>query len=349
MHHPLVKKIYRLIKTHLSTCLFISGFLLDPFTLPDGNTRIATYMGIFYVTIISCAILAREIVITRNKATKTEEHIYNGLTFAIALLSGALLSYVFVYYERSAELSVSWPFFILFIGIMICHEFISTHHFRFMLDIAVLLIGSLFFSIFKIPLLLKEVSDESFVISVAIALTLSLLFIHILSRTSDVAHDYKTKLQALAVSISLTVSFFYFGGFIPAVPLALKEVGIYSYIERVASGDSIDYRKETLTQKKSLFSLHPHYVQGESHTLYFFSAVEAPSEIKAPLSHLWYYYNKNTNMWEIVAAIPFSVYGGREGGYRAFSRIENSKKGLWRVIVKAGERRVVGRYTFVIE
>jgi hypothetical protein len=82
--------------------------------------------------------------------------------------------------------------------------------------------------------------------------------------------------------------------------------------------------------------------------VYFFSAVSAPALLTAPLSHVWEYYEPGTQQWQEKTVISFTLAGGREDGYRAYSHKENITEGLWRVTVKVDDKRIVGRMKFYI-
>ena len=65
-------------------------------------------------------------------------------------------------------------------------------------------------------------------------------------------------------------------------------------------------------------------------------------------SHVWEYYDPVSKRWQEKTVISFTLAGGRENGYRAYSHKENVTEGLWRVTVKVDDKRIVGRVKFYI-
>ena len=76
--------------------------------------------------------------------------------------------------------------------------------------------------------------------------------------------------------------------------------------------------------------------------------MNAPALLTAPLSHVWEEYDEATKQWNEKARITFTLAGGRDDGYRAFSQKEFVTEGLWRVTVKVDDNRIVGRVTFKV-
>lgn len=343
-----VKKFIQEGYHHIATVFFFIGFIFDSVNLPSPEEPLAKYLGIFYLVTLGLFLLLREYVVSRNTASKMEQNMYSFLTLGISLLSGAILSFVFIYYFRSAEILVSWPLFLAFVLIIFINEFISSHSFRFMLDLGVLMVSLIFFLVFNIPLFIHEQNDTIFVISVCIATLISFAYLYILSFSSEQAKVFTHKAYALAVGIPIVVMFLYFSNLIPAVPLSLKKADVYHSVVKKENGEFTAIAEPS--NEKGLLSYFTrkeiHYTEGES--IYFFSSVSAPSVLEAPLSHVWEYYDENQKTWILSTVIPFPLIGGREGGFRAYSNKDNVFPGLWRVSVKVGDRRVVGRLRFEV-
>ena len=345
-----MRKMFVLLKkytSHTTTIIFIVGFTFDMFLLPDIDDPIARYIGFSYLTIIALLIMFREWVVSRNRASIIEQRMYSFCTFVISYCSGSALSFVFVYSLRSAALSVSWPLFIILMICIFANEFVSTHNFRFTLDVGVLLIAILFYTIFNLPILLKMQNDTTFGISVAITIIASIIFMSFLRRSSEMAEEEAPKLYALAIGIPMFVGMLYFLNIIPAVPLSLSENGVYHSIIHTNDGVFIG-QSETDTRYFANYRTSSFHLSAADTGVYFFSAIHAPADLTAPLSHVWEEYNAKTHTWvQNGDPIPFTLEGGRESGYRAFSYKENITPGLWRVNVKVG-RRIVGRKTFEV-
>lgn len=338
--------------SHVTTILFVVGFVIDMIILPDIDHPLTRYIGLAHLTVVAILIMFREWVVSRNTASKLEQKLYSLSSFGISFSSGAALSFICVYAFRSAALSVSWPLFLILAVCIIANEFVSTHGFRLALDVGILLIASLFFAIFNIPVLLKVQNDVTFLISTAVTVVFSIVYVYLLQFTSESAKEETPKIFALALGIPMFVGMLYILNVIPAVPLSLNHAGVYHSVIRTSEGAFIVYAEKEdgiFLRRLIPFRTLVYHMTSTDSGVYFFSAVHAPAEITAPLSHVWEEYDEKKKQWVERSVISFGLEGGRADGYRAYSFKESIDEGLWRVSVKVDTKRVVGRYTFFVE
>lgn len=333
---------------HASTLIFVFGFFFDSFLLPDLERWEAKLLGFSYLTLLALAIVLREWVVSRNTASKFEQKLYSTLTFGVAFFSGSAMSFIFIYAMRSAAFAVSWPLFVILLIIMVANEYISTHNYRFTLDIGVLFVGVVFYSIFNVPIALGQVNDVVFLVSVGVAVGVSLAYMWILKHASEAAEDETARGYALAMGIPLFVGMLYFLNVIPAVPLSLKGSGIYHKVERLENGEYVG-RQEIDGRFLAKYRRDIYHLTNADDGIYFFSSVGAPAEVSAPITHVWEYYDKEKRTWVTTTTVSFGLTGGRGDGYRAYSKKENIFPGMWRVTVKVDDNRIVGRQRFYIE
>jgi hypothetical protein len=330
---------------HATTIIFVVGFLFDMFILPDINDPIARYIGVAYLSAVALLIMFREWLVSRNTASQMEQRLYSIATFGIAYFSGSALSFVFIYALRSAALSVSWPLFLILLICMIANEYVATHNYRFTLDVGVLLIATLFYTVFNIPILLKTQNDITFAIGIGVSIIISLAYIYLLKYMSETAYDEAPRAYALAIGIPMFVGMLYFLNVLPAVPLSLKDAGVYHGIIKTMSGDYIA-KEESDPRFLARFRTSIYHLAPTDTGIYFFSAVNAPVELTAPITHVWEYYDNQSKRWVESTRVSFTLAGGRSDGYRAYSLKENLTEGLWRVTVKVDQSRIVGRLKF---
>lgn len=332
---------------HLSTLLFIGGFIFDLLVLPDIDDAATRYVGIGYLIAISLLIFFREWIVSRNTADKTEQRIYAVTSYAITSFCGAALSFVFIYALRSAALSVSWPLLAVFLLCMFANEIVSSYNYRFTLDVGMFFLAMLFYLMFNIPVLVKTQNNFIFLISIIISIIISFLFIYILRRLSDTAQDETPRAIALAFGIPMFAAMFYFLNILPAVPLTQNNSGVYHNLYKTEEGEYIG-KKEVDNRFFNSYRQEIFHLTPEDDSLYFFSSVKAPANLKAPLSHVWEYYDTNTSKWLVRNTVSFTIVGGRKEGYRSYSKIENPVEGTWRVTVKVDDARIVGQKKFKV-
>lgn len=350
----MVHRLSYLVKhlTHTTTIIFIIGFVVDMIILPDIDHIITRFIGLGHLAVVAFFIMFREWLVSRNTATNFEQKLYSFSTFAVSLSSGAALSFVCIYAIRSAAISVSWPLFLILLLCIIANEFVSTHNFRFTLDVGILLIATLFYTIFNIPVLTKVQNDSSFLLSIVITIVISFIYLYLLQLTSEAARSEAPRTYALAIGIPMFVSMLYVLNVIPAVPLSLTNSGVYYNVIRVSTGEFIAQKEKvepSFFDNFSYFRNPVYYITPNDSEIYFFSAVRAPGEITAPLSHVWEQYDNDKNRWIERTIIPFTLDGGRKDGYRAYSYKENIGEGKWRVTVKVDNNRIVGRMKFNVK
>lgn len=320
------------------------------YMLPDPDNMVAIVIGLGHLFVVAFFIMFREWIVSRNTASSFEQKMYKISTFFILLSSGAALSFVLIYALRSAALSVSWPLFVILFICIFANEFVSTHSFRFSLDVGILLIAILFYIIFHFPLLLGVQNDITFAISIVVSIAISIFYIYVLRLMSETALDEAPRGYALAIGIPMFVGMLYFLNVLPAVPLSLKESGIYHNIVRTEVGEFI--AKKEVEKNMNFFSrlkTLTYNLSPNDTGIYFFSSIDAPTKLSAPISHVWEYYDDETKEWIPTTTISFGLTGGREDGYRAYSNKENITEGLWRVTVKVDGNRIVGRVNFLVK
>ncbi len=333
---------------HATTILFVVGFFIDMALLPDISDRLTQYIGLIYLTMIGVLILFREWVVSRNTATNIEQKLYSLATFAIAYFSGSALSFVFVYALRGAALSVSWPLFIILLLCSLANELVSSHKYRFTLDIGIYFTAVLFYAVFNVPILIKEQNDIIFLISLVLSALFGFIYISLLSRVSEVAHYEAPRGYALAIGIPMFVGMLYILNVLPAVPLSLSASGVYHSITHYDDGSYLAKSERKGTTFPYL-AVQVYHLSPNDNGVYVFASVKAPTELKAPILHVWEYYDEVTKNWGQSTVISYTTEGGRPSGYRAYSHKENITEGLWRVTIRAGNNRVVGRVAFKVK
>jgi hypothetical protein len=230
---------------------------------------------------------------------------------------------------------------------VLANELVSTHRLRLTLDVGILFVSAVFYFIFHLPVVLGKSNDAIFALSIGITVVVALGFSVVMRYVSETGEHEAARMHALAIGIPMFVGMMYYLNILPAVPLSLKERGVYYHIEREDGGR---YRGTYELDDRFLHSYRASTITVDPHdpAVYFFSAVDAPSALTAPLSHVWEYYDEQSHSWQEKLTVPFSIEGGRENGYRAYSVKENMIEGLWRITVKVDTNRVVGRERFYV-
>ena len=331
----------------VSFVVFVGGFIFDNLTLWRIDNLLDISILFSWLFVAAFAIVSLNIShhgLSRFKMFR-KENVW--LPLLIPFAFGALFSGFTIFFMRSAVLATSWPFLLIVIALFIGNEFFKERYLHLNFQVIILFIAVFFLMIFFIPIVFGRMGDGVFLLSGAVSLLAIGAFIHFLYFfLPKEARANKIGLTAGIGGVFLAINFFYFTNLIPPVPLSLKDGGVYHYMERTESGKYF-FQGE---QKKwyDVFDSYQdaHVVFGES--LFFYSAVFAPTRLNTNIIHSWQYYNEASKRWIVSANIRFPIYGGADRGYRGYSEKTNIFPGKWRVDVTDERGRVLGRTRFEI-
>ena len=166
---------------HISLAVFIFGFFLDAFTLPSVTSSWAYFTGIIYASIVGTLLIMREYIksdkISLNIFGKEESYYTNIFSIFISFFMGSLISFVFIYYLRGADILSGLPILIFILCIMIANEKVDSKN-RLLFDIFVYSVSMTFLFIFMIPVLFKSMGNFVFFFS----LVISCIFLYTFTR-----------------------------------------------------------------------------------------------------------------------------------------------------------------------
>lgn len=340
---------YRTHERFLAPAAFLAGFVFDNLTL----TRIdlpRNYLLLLGYLVVAAACVALINIYGREPrdAGYSENLTTAWLPFILQFSFGGLFSGFVVYYVRSGSLAASWPFLALLAFFLVGNELFKKHYQRLPFQVGVLFLGIFSFSIFFIPVIWGRMGTGVFLLSGAVSVAFLFLFLTFLSLLSpEKIRNHRRSVIATVAGAYAALNALYFANIIPPIPLALSDAGIYHAIKKTPEGGYA-----ILREKKSWFETLKnggptlHLPPGGS--LVAYTAVFAPTELRATILHEWSSYDAEREAWMPVSRIPFPIYGGRDGGYRGYSVKNQLFPGRWRVNVLTMRGQVVGRITFTI-
>ena len=153
-------------------------------------------------------------------------------------------------------------------------------------------------------------------------------------------------LGAVGIVVSLLglVVLFYVNHWIPPVPLALREGGVYHEAER--DGEAFLLRYEEPPWYRPWQNDDDPFYYTSSDTVHCFTAIFAPTALQTDVYHHWQYYNPTREAWVDTDRIGYELVGGRRNGYRGVTYKRHVHPGRWRVTVETADRRPIGRIRF---
>lgn len=342
------KEFFKRNERYISGGALLAGFIVDNFTLTRIDLWFDNLILFAYLTVALLAIVVINFY---------EEGILKGAFFekvrflsllAMQFAFGGLFSGFVVFYSRSATLVSNWPFILVLIGLLIGNEFFKSRYSKFTFRMSIFFIALFSFLIFYVPVIIGSIGALIFILSSVISILFMWAIIRVL-RFFIPAQIEKSK-NALKWSIGIIfilINIFYFTNIIPPIPLSLKDIGVYHFVERDDAGNYL----ATSETKEWYYFLIPnetvHIHSGDP--IYIFSSVFAPTKLNTDIFHKWQYYDEDTGKWILRSNLGFEIQGGRDGGYRGYTMKTSLDEGLWRVDVVTKRNQLLGRVKFRVK
>lgn len=258
---------------------------------------------------------------------------------------GALFSAFVIFYSFSGSVFASWPFILVLVFLMVANEIFRKYNTRPDIHIVVFFFALFSFLNLAIPYLTRSLGTFIFILSGILSLIVITLFVRVLSLYLRKIRHTRRQIDVWVGIIFVSMNIFYFTNLIPPIPLTIKEIGIYNHIERVGDNYRLISREEDFFEK--IRPGNRFYVNQAISQAYGFSSVSAPPGMELEIIHEWQF-DFNDLGWVTKSITSFPITGGREGGFRAFSKTYQIEPGKWRLNIRTKNGQIVGRYNFKV-
>jgi hypothetical protein len=327
---------------------FIGGFIFDSLTLGRIDRVYDLFVLCSHMTLLSITLYLYNLGDDGKWKNTFLERYEEYFPLAIQFFFGGLSSAFVIYFSRSVSLSKTASFFTILVLLLIANEFLKKRISNKYLQFGVYYFISFTFFTFMIPVFMKELNTDIFLISGAVSLVSTLaLVIFIYGKSPSTRKEvHLGKMIVIIIAIYGTLNLFYFLKLIPPVPLALDKGIVAHTIAMDNNKFIVSYESEDSyifwRKHKMDFSYRP------NENVYIFTSIFAPTDLKKSIFHRWKWYNETTKKWEIVEDIGYDITGGRDGGFRGYTYKNNVKPGEWKVQVLTNEEQVLGVIDFKI-
>ena len=327
---------------------FMGGFIFDTLTLGRIDRVYDTVVLCSHMTLLSLTLYLFNLSDDGKWENTFIGRYSDYFPLAIQFFFGALSSAFVIYFFRSVSLSKTMVFFILLVLLLFTNEFLKKKISNKYLQFSVYFFISFTFFTFMVPTLIKEMNTFIFIISglISLACTLALILFIYTSSPSTRAEISLTKLISTILAIYIAINGFYYFNLIPSVPLAM-ETGMVAYdVQKKNNTYIVTYERDEWYIFWRTHNINFHRQADES--VYVFTSVFAPTDIKKSIFHRWQWYNPETGSWEITEDIGFEVTGGRGRGFRGYTYKNNLTEGKWKVHIITEEELLLGVVDFVV-
>jgi hypothetical protein len=331
----------------ISSISLVAGFLFDALTLKRVDTFWENFWIVGHLLIVGIFIALIHLKESEVGDEKDPGKAHFWFVNILQFFFGGLLSTFLVFYFRSADIFVTWPFLVLLALAFIANESLKRHYLRFSFQISLFFLSIYSFAIFVVPVILHQIGPRIFLLSGLVSLAFITIFILILFLfIRDRFNESKKLILFLILGIWGFVNFLYFTNLIPPIPLSLKDAGVYHSILKNENGNyTVTYEDYGW---KGYFNLYPNFKETAGSPVYAYSAIFSPKNLNLTIVHEWQYYDKTKNKWITDFVINLPVVGGRDGGFRTYSERSNLAPGKWRVNIKTTLGQTIGHLRFKI-
>jgi hypothetical protein len=340
-----IRDFYARFERPISSLSLVGGFVFDALTLQRVDALWDNFWVVMHLLIVGVFMVLIHAQESgegdeRNPAKKHFWYV-NILQFFF----GGILSTYLVFYFRSADILVTWPFILILALAFIANESLKRHYIRLSFQISLYFLCLYSFAIFLVPVVLHQIGVKIFLLSGLVALVLIGIFILTLIILAREKFKRSKKIILFSIlGITSLINILYFTNLIPPIPLSLKGGDIYHSLYRDSDGNYV-VQDEDLGWT-GYFQLYQNFHETVGSPVYAFSAVFSPSNLNLTILHEWQHYDEASGKWLTVGTVTLSVIGGRDGGFRTFSVWTNLSAGKWRVNVKTESGQMIGQLRF---
>ena len=328
----------------LSSLSLLGGFAFDAFTLQRVDQLWENLWVGFHLLVVAVAILLLNLDESEKRSGKEMTGSHFWLVNILQFFFGGLLSTYLVFYFRSATLSATWPFILILVLAFIANESLKRHFVRLVFQTGLFFLSVYSFAIFVVPIVIHKIGPKVFILSGGVSLFIMLTFLYVLNKISP--RDFKKErkwLILMIVSMMVVINGLYFTNFIPPLPLALKDGGVFHSIQKQKGNYVVEYEESGV---RAFFKPYDDYHQEIGKSVYVYSAVFSPKGLNPGIVHEWQHFDEAKNRWVTRSRVDLAVYGGRDEGFRTFSNGDYLEEGRWQVNVETETGAVIGRIHF---
>lgn len=343
---PIVN-FYGRFERPISSLSLVLGFVFDAVTLKRVDTLFENIWVLGHLVIIGIFIILVHLHESETGSEKNPAKAHFWYVNILQFFFGGILSTYLVFYFRSGDIFVTWPFLGLLAFAFYANEAFKRHFVQLSFQISLFFLSVYSFAIFLIPVVLRKINTGTFLLSGFLSLVFIAFFLKILFRlTKDKFATSRKLIIRLISGIFVFVNFLYFTNLIPPIPLSLKDAGMYYSVRKTSDGYMVTYENKSWWQK--YFKLYPEFKEKAGTPVYAFSAIFSPANLDLNIIHEWQHYDEKSRKWKTESITKLPIVGGREGGFRTYSRRTNLQPGKWRVNIETEQNQTIGRMRFTI-
>jgi hypothetical protein len=332
---------------HISALAMIGGFVFDSFSYGRVDHAVTQTLLLVYIAVAAGTIIWLHFLESRPHLDGAFSTKLRGLLPAATQFAfGSLWSAFLVFYSRSGVLASSWPFFLILVAIFVGNEVFKSYHSRLIFTSVLLAFALLSYAIFMVPVFTHTIGEITFIGSGLTAAAVFLLFLRALDKLGQERwSSVRWPTLGGALAVFAAVYGLYFLDVLPPLPLAMQKAGVYTSVKHVGT---LYYAQNEAQSWQTWFGAPVVVHADKGDPVFVFSAVFAPIKLATRVQHVWQRYDETEHEWVTVQKRSYEIVGGRENGFRGYTRRIGPRPGLWRVDVVSNDGRLIGRSEFKV-
>ncbi len=332
-------------EARLEVFFFVGGFIFDALLMTEIDDQFSLWQQAIYLFVI--AALVHFEILYRSLKWRPSRFMVRAWEYRNLLLHfllGSLLNIYSLFYIKSSSVMSSLIFLLLMVALVVGNELplVKKSKVSFKVGLAAICLFS-FVSILY-ALLLGYVGWTPFFLAVATTAGLFYVQLFLLKRRIP---DERTLHKALlfpGLSVLAVFTLFYFLGWIPPVPLSVKEQGIYHFVEKKNGQYLLSTEK---VWWKFWHSGDQDFKARPDDKIYFYAQIYSPGRFSDQIFIKWSRKDALKG-WQSTDRIPLQITGGRKEGFRGHAVKANYQPGEWRVQVETSMGHEISRLYFEV-
>jgi hypothetical protein len=343
------QKVSQFIQTHernLEIGFFLGGFVFDVFTLSSVDDPFSLVQQVIYLALIAGLLVWElKIQVLQTPVMGFKSKVWQYRSLLLHFFLGSLLSVYSLFFIKSSSIFASFAFILALLSLLVLNEMSLVQKGKLHLKVSLFVLCLFSFFSLIVPTVLGFVGWFPFLVSLLLTALVIWGLIHHLQKTII---DKKLLFQNLTgpgVAVLSLFTLFYFMGWVPPVPLSIKNIGIYHQVSVVEGEYQLKYERDWWKFWQN-GAQDFRALRGDQ--IIVFASITAPRRFDDQIIFHWSLYNKKKG-WQTQDRIPITIKGGREKGFRGYGIKQNFTSGEWRVQVETTHGREIGRIYFDVE
>ena len=344
-----VQELAQWYQRYLSPLALVLGFVADNILLLRRVDLLRTHLLLVsYLIIAALGIILLNAAETGRVRQAWLQNLIPIVPVGVQFAFGGLFSGYLSLYSRSASFVTTW-IFVFALGILLLgNERFFKLYTQYAFQVGLYFVVLLGYFAFMIPVVVRMIGPNIFLLSCAVSVGAIVLFLYALAWvTPEISRRELTRTARSIAVILVVFNILYFSNAIPPLPLSLKGAGVYHSVTRESDG-TYTLAGESQTWLDAILGRNVVFHQQTGDRAYVFTAVFAPTGLSTPVVHQWQYYDVLQGAWVTTDTLTFTINGGRDGGYRGYSRKGGLTEGAWRVNVLTSYGQLIGRVAFAV-